>query len=273
MPGPREKGWLVSDATTPVDPRAVLDGLLVPRRRRSEKLAVLVAADIADEIVDAGLRPGDPLPNEARMLERMDVSRATLREALRVLETQGVIAIRTGRGGGPYVAQPESKALADLLTINFRVLGVTFEEILFTRDAIEPALAGQAALHRSDADLTRLGELIALMEDAEEPGEYSRLNREFHTTIAVASRNRPLAVMWSAVADVADGQGVGASWDEDLRRAGNRAHRKLVAAIEASDAERAQRTMVAHVTAFHGAMAHSHTETMSAPVRAPRRPS
>ncbi|NWJ71050.1 FadR family transcriptional regulator [Pseudonocardia sp. ICBG1122] len=261
----------MSDATRPVDPRAALDGLLAPRtsRRRAEKLAVLVASDIADEIVEAGLRPGDPLPNEARMLERMDVSRATLREALRVLETQGVIAIRTGRGGGPYVAQPQSKALADLLTINFRVLGVTFEEILFTRDAIEPALAGQAALHRTDADLVRLEELVDLMERASSPGDYSRLNREFHTTVAVASRNRPLAVMWAAVGDVADGQGVGAEWDDVLRTAGNRAHRRLVAALEASDAGKAQRIMGAHVTAFHNAMAKNHAETMSSLIATP----
>jgi GntR family transcriptional repressor for pyruvate dehydrogenase complex len=237
------------------------------RARRPEKLALVVAADLADEIVESGLRPGDPLPNEAQMLERLAVSRATLREALRVLETQGVIEIRTGRGGGPVVAQPRPRALADLLTINFRVLGVTFEEILYTRETIEPSLAAQAAVHRTAAEVARLRDLAAHMENAESAAEYAELNRDFHTTVALASHNRPLAVMWSAISAVADGQGVGAAWNAELRAAGNRAHTRLVEAIDAADPERAQRVMAGHVTAFHHAMAAGHPEAMDTPIR------
>ncbi|GAA4535872.1 FadR/GntR family transcriptional regulator [Pseudonocardia xishanensis] len=254
-----------------VGPDPVADFLRAPRpgRRRGEKLAVLVASDLADEIVEAGLRPGDPLPNEARMLERLDVSRATLREALRVLETQGVIVVKTGRGGGPFVAEPQSRALADLLTINFRVLGVTFEEILVTRDTIEPALAAQAAANRTEADLAHLRSLVERMEEARGARDYSALNRDFHTTVATASRNRPLAVMWSAIGEVADGQVVGTSWGEDLRAAGNRAHRRLIDALAAGDPDRAQRVMSAHVTAFHHAMGRDHAAALRAPIRAP----
>ena len=237
-------------------------------RPRQVKLAVIVAREIANDIFARGLVPGDALPNEAEMLKGLEVSRATLRESLRVLETQGVIAMRTGRGGGPVVAQPSPRALADTLTVNLRSLGVTFEEILFTRDTIEPALARQAALNRDDDDLDRLREAARSLEDAGwDSTDTLQLNRQFHSAVAMASRNRPLAIMWAAISTVADGQEVGATIDERLWSAGNAAHAKIVVAIEDADPDRAERAMSVHVDAFHHEMASAHPQLLEASVR------
>lgn len=238
-------------------------------RPRQRKLAVIVAAELAEGIFAQGLLPGDALPNEAEMLASLDVSRGTLREALRVLETQGVIAMRTGRGGGPVVAHPSPSALAETLTVNFRALRVSFEEILYTRDTIEPALARQAAINRSDDDLDRLRDAHwAMVETDPSSADVLRLNRQFHTAIAIASRNRPLAIMWSAISTVADGQGVGTHYDERLWSAGNAAHAKILRAIEAGDADAAERAMGTHVHAFHIEMESSFPDLLAAPVRA-----
>jgi DNA-binding FadR family transcriptional regulator len=252
------------------DRDAFTDFLESPLERpRHVKLAVIVAREIANDIFTRGLVPGDALPNEAEMLKVLDVSRATLRESLRVLETQGVIAMRTGRGGGPVVAQPSPRALADTLTVNLRSIGVTFEEILFTRDTVEPALARQAALNRTEEDVDRLkAAALALVDAGWDSEETLRLNRQFHSSVAIASRYRPLAIMWAAISTVADGQEVGARVDERLWSAGNAAHAKIVAAIESGDADAAERAMSVHVDAFHHEMATAHPDLLGASVRA-----
>jgi GntR family transcriptional regulator, transcriptional repressor for pyruvate dehydrogenase complex len=238
------------------------------RRPTTAKLAQSIAVQIADNIFSSGMTPGDALPNEAVMLQRLEVSRATLRESLRILETQGIIAMRTGRGGGPIVAHPSRDSLAKMMSVNFRGLGVTFEEILVTRDTIEPALARAAAVRRTDDDVSTLTELTQAMEA--EPWDspaYSKLNRTFHNTIAISSQNRPLAVLWSAISTIADGQGVGTRWNEDLWTAGNAAHRRIVQAIKKQDPERAARAMGRHVHAFHDDMAKCYPELLSEPVK------
>lgn len=251
------------------DDDVLRDFLESPRERpRQVKLAVIVAGEIADDIFARGLQPGDALPNEAEMLKTLGISRGTLRESLRVLETQGVIAMRTGRGGGPVVARPGPKALADTLTISLRAIGVTFEEILYTRDTIEPALARQAAINRTAHDIERLAETMeALVAAGWDSADALRLNRQFHNAVAMASRNRPLAIMWAAISTVADGQDVGARVDERLWVAGNAAHRKIVAAIGAGDPDGAERAMSVHVEAFHQEMAAGHPELLGASIR------
>jgi len=72
---------------------------------RPVKLSELVAKRIADDIFADGLAPGARLPGEKEMLDRLQVSRGTLREALRILEVHGLLVIRSGPGGGPTVAQ------------------------------------------------------------------------------------------------------------------------------------------------------------------------
>ena len=239
--------------------------ILHPRQR---KLAAILASELAEDIFARGLGPGDALPNESEMLERLDVSRGTLREALRVLETQGLISMRTGRGGGPVVAQPNARALAETLMVNFRALRVSFEEILFTRDTIEPALARQAALNRSNDDIDKLKASLSMMTETawDDPAMLQR-NREFHTAVALASHNRPLAIMWSAISTVADGQGLGAKYDEKLWAAGNAAHAKIVGAIEAGDPEAAEKAMSAHVDAYHYEMADAYPILLHTSIR------
>jgi len=240
-------------------------------RQRQRKLAVIVAAELAEDIFERGLRPGDALPNEAEMLQALGVSRGTLRETLRVLETQGLISINTGRGGGPVVAQPSARAVAETLMVNFRALRVSFGEILHTRDAIEPALARQAALNWRDDDLRHMREAAQRMADAHwSDVNLLQFNRDFHSSVAVASRNRPLAILWSAIASVADGQGLGTQYDERLWAAGNAAHFKIVSAIEARDPDAAERAMARHVDEYHDEMAGAYPDLMAAPVKAHR---
>ena len=87
------------------------------RRRDSERAAVRIARKLVSEIRRRRLRPGTPLAAEHEMVEALDVSRGTLREALRFLELQGALRIKAGPGGGPVVSVPGADPLASALSL------------------------------------------------------------------------------------------------------------------------------------------------------------
>ena len=204
----------------------------------------MLAEAIADGIVSRGMRPGDRLATEAEMVAEYEVGRATVREALRVLEAQGVIEIRVGAGGGPFVARPDAHRLARMLSLLLRMSDVTLREVLDARLIIEPSLAGQAARHRQDSQVAALGaNQRALQAAPRGSAEFMRVNEEFHTLIADASGNRPLAALWSALAAIADGHEAGVRYTPAALGAMIAAHRKIADAIIARDADEAIRSM------------------------------
>ncbi|HEX7162617.1 MAG TPA: FCD domain-containing protein [Trebonia sp.] len=214
------------------------------------KMPVLLAEAIADGIVGRGMRPGDRLPTEAEMVADYVVGRATLREALRVLEAQGVVEVRVGAGGGAFVARPDTGRLARMLSLLLRMSDVTLREVLDARLIIEPALAGQAAGRRNDGHVTAVRANQAAIEKAPRGGaEFHRLNQEFHTLLADASQNRPLAALWSALSTIADGHAAGVRYTPAALSGMIAAHRKIVTAIEERDGATAARVMASHLGA------------------------
>jgi DNA-binding FadR family transcriptional regulator len=114
-------------------------------------MAHVVAMEIVEEMILRELTAGDRLPPEADMLEQFDVGRASLREGLRLLETYGLISIRTGQGGGPIVAELTSRELARTLSLFFRIAGATYGDLIEARMILDPVVARFAA-ERNDAD-------------------------------------------------------------------------------------------------------------------------
>ena len=230
-------------------------------------MPVLLAEAIADAIVSRGLRPGDRLATEAEMIAEYEVGRATLREALRILEAQGVIEIRVGSGGGPFVASPDTHRLARMLSLLLRMSGVTLREVLDARLIIEPALAGQAARHRQDSHVRALaGNQQALEQATRGSAEFRRVNEEFHTLIADASGNRPLASLWSALAAIADGHEAGVRYTPAAIAGMIAAHRKIGDAIIAQDADEAASAMTVHMEATRGYVARYYPGLIDNPV-------
>lgn len=219
-------------------------GVVVP------KMSVLLAETIADGIIGRGMRPGDRLPTEAEMITDYEVGRGTLREALRVLEAQGVVEIRVGAGGGAFVARPDTSRLARMLSLLLRMSDVTLREVLDARLIIEPALAGQAAERRDGGQVAALRANQAALEKAPRgSAEFLRLNEEFHTLLADASQNRPLAALWSALSAIADGHAAGVRYTPAALSGMIAAHSKIANAIGERDAATASRVMASHLGA------------------------
>src|SRR3954470_21899635 len=119
---------------------------------RGEKVASRVARLIVRDIVERDREPGDALESEAAMLGRFGVSRASLREALRILETQGLITIKPGPGGGPSVGAVDSRDFGRMATLFFQVLRVNLGSVVEPRLVMEPVVARLAAA-RHDPEL------------------------------------------------------------------------------------------------------------------------
>src|SRR4051795_5443988 len=121
---------------------------------RPLKTSETVARDIVQQIVSAGLGDGDSLPSEARMLEQYSVSRESLREGLRLLETQGLITIRRGPGGGPLVGTADATNLGRVSTLYFHMARASYAE-LFDAWIIAESLIAEYAARNPDAQLRK----------------------------------------------------------------------------------------------------------------------
>jgi GntR family transcriptional repressor for pyruvate dehydrogenase complex len=214
------------------------------------KISDLIAESIIERIFAENLRPGDRLTKESEMVTEYRVGRATVREALRVLEAQGIIEMKVGARGGPIVARPDARRLARILSLTLRLSNVSIREVFSSRLIIEPALASQAAMNRTEDQLEKLKENTLELSKAPRTSErFLKLNQEFHTLLADASFSRPLESLWSALSTIADGHEAGVQYSSRALGQVVAAHRKILSAVENQDRELAESAMTDHLQA------------------------
>jgi len=129
------------------------------------------------------------------------LSRTSVREALRVLETEGLVLTKAGRNGGSQVRRPGRESISRSFELFVRSHGVRFEALLEAREAIEPAAARLAAIHRSDADLAEMTRIHQALDQVLDVAEHVRLNLQWHRAVMRASRNELLIAFFDAIAD------------------------------------------------------------------------
>src|SRR4051812_23758693 len=154
------------------------------------KLSTALADSITDTILENALRPGARLPSEREMREQFGVGRGTLREALRVLEAEGLITVRSGPHGGPVVARPDANRLARLLILLLISWGATLRDVYAVRLALEPLVAARAAEHAGADQVDHLRVSVAALADVmtSEAGVVIE-NQRFHRLLVEASGN------------------------------------------------------------------------------------
>ena len=145
---------------------------------------------------------GDRLPAESEMLTQYGVSRESLREGLRLLEVQGLISIRRGPGGGPYVAPVNASYLARTASMYYNLSGATYSEVFDTWLDLEPLIAAKVA---RIADRRRKTAALAPFLDDHEPQDdqqhFEELNN-FHSVLASLAGNRVTTLLVQSVTHI-----------------------------------------------------------------------
>ncbi|MFI1212975.1 FadR/GntR family transcriptional regulator [Streptomyces sp. NPDC020802] len=234
---------------SPDNPR--FDTLTVP------KASDVLAAEVRERILSGEFTEGTALPPERQLVEQTGLSRATVREALRVLEVERLVEIRPGRGGGAFVHRPGHESLANTVQLVIRGQRIRLEALHETREAIEPACAALAAERRTEQDLAELEAAdTALVAAGDDIQRFLRANIRWHNTVARASGNELLIGFMGALSEsIYAATNLERFMDDGVRELTARAHARITDAIRAGDGTTARRRMSRHVCGFARAAA------------------
>lgn len=225
---------------------------------RVPKTAELVADHIRKMIIRGELKPGDFLQPEAQLIERFSTSRASIREAFRILEAEQFLTITRGSRSGARVHMPDAGNPAKYAGFVLQAQGTTIADIYLVRAAIEPFAVWMLAGRRSPEDVATLrAELTQaeLLQESDGAAFRTALVR-FHRTIVDLTGSNSLRLMIAMVHDMLERHQVrlAASQTATMDAChGLKSFWKLINLIEAGDAERAQEHWRAHIATTNAA--------------------
>lgn len=219
---------------------------LIARRKVYE----LLAERMLWQISQRQIKPGDPLPTERDLMQVYRVGRSSVREALRILESRGLIkSTGTGRFQVADYGNPLSSSLSFLLRVEEGGLRDLFE----VRKTLEVEAAGLAAARRTDQDLALMAAAIEEMTAGLASQErYIEADLRFHLAVAAATRNRIIPVMMHAIRDqlqraLASIYHIPGSPQRSIGQ-----HREILEAITSGSEERARERMREHLARVEG---------------------
>jgi DNA-binding FadR family transcriptional regulator len=212
------------------------------------KMAELVAQQLRRQIIRGELKQDDALPSEAALMAQFGVSRPTLREAFRVLESEGLISVRRGARGGARVQAPDGDVAARYAGLVLEFRGATLEDVYEARSVMEPPCARRLALQRTKRDVAKLrANVTAARMALDDPNTVIRLNNEFHALMIELAGNQTMIVLNGMVRQIIDTSSylhvaADAGTPSNIRaiKKGLRAHELLIDLIDAKDADEAE---------------------------------
>lgn len=218
---------------------------------RPQKTALIVAKRVVDDIHRSGKAVGDRLPPERIMLETYQVGRGTLREALRYLELQGILALKPGPGGGPVIETPNAAHLANSLLLLLQFTDAPFSMVVEARSDLEPIMARHAAERLSEDQIIRLTASVDHMRSSLDDREvFLATNHQFHEVIAWGSANSMYGFLIDALVGIVDGTRMGVDYPPERRRAILAAHERILEALLAHDGDASHAAMAEHMREF-----------------------
>lgn len=224
---------------------------------RPVRLSQRIVEQIEDMLASGTLRPGQRLPSERDLVLQFGASRSTVREALRVLESHGVVRSRAGDPQGPEVLPFDSTGLAKQLHRMAKISQMTLAELVGSRMILDAAANRLAARLRTPAELAEMEATLAAMRRAVTSGyaAFSEADVAFHEAVARASRNSLVQVCNAVVRDVVLGlvstkisqaRNARALMQESVEH-----HQEVLDAIRDGDGERAARESSRSLYAYY----------------------
>jgi GntR family transcriptional regulator, transcriptional repressor for pyruvate dehydrogenase complex len=247
-------------AGPPSDPDGAARTQKRPPKRavRRPRVAELVADELRDQILSSDLPDGASLPKQDQLIEDFGVSPPSLREALRILETEGLVSIIRGNVGGATVAVPRPEKVAYMLAMVLQSRGVAIDDVAASLGELESLCAAMAA--RLPDRTTLVATLRARIDESRsvvDTDEYVRIARQFHEDLVAGCGNHTLIIvlgavetLWSAHVEELTRRTdeVAAFADPAFRARSLAAHVAIADAIERGDATKASRLVRGHMT-------------------------
>jgi DNA-binding FadR family transcriptional regulator len=218
------------------------------------KASDVLATEIRERILSGEFPEGTALPPERELVLQTKMSRTTVREALRILEVQGLVRVKTGRAGGAFVRKPGQDSVAASLDLLIRGRQIRLTSVHETREAIEPPCARLAALNRTPDELHVLEKANETIASASTLDGFLQANVDWHVGVAIASHNEILTgvmiALSRAIYTTTNNEGF---VNDEVRALATRAHRSVTRAIKEKDADAAARRMSRHVHSYAAA--------------------
>jgi GntR family transcriptional regulator, transcriptional repressor for pyruvate dehydrogenase complex len=227
------------------------DGVPLFVSAKSNRVCEHVIDQIRQAIFDGRLRPGDKLPTEKELIEEFHVSRGTLREALRSLEGLGVLHIRQGVAGGPYVTEIGVERAKENLASFFQFKNLSIQNLVEVRLMLEPDIAAKVAATITDEDLGQLKNLIKKCKRILRQRGTSELREEFlefHRIIASVTDNPILTFLLDVIKNLpVNGLDAGRRPTKKFARYVLEDHIRIYEALEQRNPERARAEVTSHI--------------------------
>ncbi len=206
---------------------------------------------IESEILAGNYVPGMQLPPERDLAARLSVGRGAVREAIRVLQAQGIVVSGTGPGNGTRIRTTPGDALGRMLRLQLALDVTSVEDLTETRVVVEKAAAGAAARQGPGAAVRRAEMLVGQMGHQTDPDSFNELDTSFHIAIIEASGNHMLSMLSSAIRHTLSGPIRQAeerldNWDE-VRTQLVAEHRGILEAVRARDPALASELVERHI--------------------------
>ena len=188
---------MTNDKSTEEQP----DSLFVAITREAS-LANRLTSQLEQMIVDNRVQPGDRLPAERELARQFGVSRTVVREAVRALQAKGLLEVHTG--SGTIVRSPSAAAVSQTMTLFLRAgrPELDYRQVLEVRRLLEVEIAGLAAERRTEQDLERLNEVLALTPNVTSREEYVKVDIGFHALLAQATHNELFVLLLDSIVEI-----------------------------------------------------------------------
>jgi DNA-binding FadR family transcriptional regulator len=224
---------------------------------KTGKISERIARQIKDTILTGAMKSGDRLPPERELVEHFQASLISIREALKSLETSGLLAIKPG--SGVFVAEVNSKPMSESLASILRIKKVSMSELTEARMILEPNIAKLACERMTPEDIEKLEENIAGAHAIVKSNVSARVkNIEFHSLLAESTRNSVLTLTVKTLLDVLKEMSSEIVDDSpqnaEIASHTVRHHKRILQALKEKDGEKVFELMRKHIRKIQGSL-------------------
>lgn len=221
---------------------------------QTEKRFEVLAVQLREEIMAGEFKAGDLL-SERYLMQRSQLSRGSVRDALRVLEAQGLVETRRGRNGGSYVVESGVGTIVESVDAYVKNGNPPLQAVMDTVELLEPGLARLAATYRTEEDILEMAAAIATMEVTSDSAGFVAQNTVWHLALARATHNPILIAIYQPIGSALLHPASDEFLDAEMRAVVVLAARRILDAVSEGNAGLAEARMRKHVQAYHAILA------------------